>query len=101
MSTQSLTIEVMDAHQRKAICDVLHERKAQQKKWGEQNHEMPIWLAILHEETGELSECVLHRIFGGPQSEKQLGEAIQVAAVALQIVEYLRRQQAINPHIAP
>jgi NTP pyrophosphatase (non-canonical NTP hydrolase) len=76
-----------------AIKDVLRERKNQQQKWGEQNHEMPIWLAILHEETGELSEAVLHSIFGGPERNEVFKEAVHVAAVGLQIVEFLRRDK--------
>ena len=54
---------------------------------------MPTWLCILHEETGELSEAVLHRKFGGPEAFGELSEAIQVAAVALQIVEFLLRRK--------
>ena len=75
--------------QAQAVELILNERERQQAKWGEQNHEMPVWLAILHEETGELSQAVLHRIFGGPEAMGELGEAVQVAAVATQIVEYL------------
>lgn len=73
--------------------EILLERDKQDAKWGQQNHEMPIWLAILHEETGELSEAVLHKTFGGSKSENVLNEAIQVAAVALAIVEYLMSKE--------
>jgi len=75
-----------------ALKDVLRERKEQQHKWGEQNHDMPTWLAILHEETGELSEAVLHNKFGGPKRNNIFKESVQVAAVALQIVEFVRRK---------
>lgn len=85
------TFELADETQATAVRDVLKERKKQLEKWGIQNHEMTIWLAILHEETGELSEAVLHKIFGGPQRNYIFKEAVQVAAVALQIVEYLRQ----------
>lgn len=77
---------------RTAIQDVLCERRAQQEKWGEQNHDMSVWLEILHEETGELCEADLHHRFGGPKRNNVFKEAVQVAAVALQIVECLRRQ---------
>jgi hypothetical protein len=79
--------------QQMALKDVLREREAQQRKWGEQNHEMPVWLEILHEETGELCEADLHARFGGPKMNDVFKEAVQVAAVGLQIVEYLRRQK--------
>lgn len=36
--------------------EVVAERKRQDSGWGEQNHELPIWLAILMEEVGELAE---------------------------------------------
>lgn len=68
------------------------ERTRQTEKWGEQNHDMPTWMCILHEETGELSEAILHRKFGGPEAFGELGEAVQVAAVAMQIVEFLLRR---------
>lgn len=73
---------------------VLQERQKQNEKWGEQNHDMMTWLAILHEETGELAEACLHKKFGGPEAGNILHEAIQVAAVALQIVEFLLRTAA-------
>jgi len=53
---------------------------------------MPTWMCILHEETGELSEAILHRKFGGVEAFSELAEAIQVAAVAVQIVEFLLRR---------
>jgi len=83
----------MSAEQQWAIEQVVQERKRQTAKWGEQNHDMATWMLILHEETGELSETELHRIFGGPKADSQMNEAIQVAAVALQIVEYLKRHE--------
>jgi len=82
----------MSAEQKWAMEQVLRERARQNIKWGEQNHDMGTWMLILHEETGELSETELHRLFGGPKADSQMEEAIQVAAVALQIVEYLKRR---------
>jgi len=75
-----------------SIEEVLFERQRQFAKWGEQNHDMMTWLAILHEETGELAQASLHQKFGGPEAIRVMEEAVQVAAVALQIVEYLRRK---------
>lgn len=81
-----------------AVQDVLRERREQENKWSEKSHDMSIWLMILHEETGELAEAVLHHKFGGPKCNNVFKEARQVAGVALQIVECMRR--AIGPHNA-
>lgn len=70
---------------------VLRERQRQNAVWGEQNHDAGTWLAILLEEVGELSEAVLHRRFGGPKAGGIREECVQVAAVALQMVECIDR----------
>jgi NTP pyrophosphatase (non-canonical NTP hydrolase) len=74
-----------------AVGLVLNERQNQFLKWGNQNHDMMTWLAILHEETGELAQACLHKKFGGSKSDDVLHEAVQVAAVGLQIVEHLKQ----------
>lgn len=76
----------------KIILDILAERKRQNDKWGEQNHEPIIWSAILTEECGEFAEAALHNKFGGHAANGLREEAIQCAAVALQIIEYLDRR---------
>ncbi len=81
--------------QQVSVALVLEERRRQFEKWGEQNHDPFVWLSILSEEVGELSEAALHNRFGGhaahPDNFKK--EAIQVAAVALQIVEWIVLQE--------
>ena len=70
----------------KAIID---ERDRQDEKWGLQDHTLPMWLTILMEEVGELAAAVLGECFGTdkhPELDWQK-EAIQVAAVALAMVE--------------
>ncbi len=74
-----------------SLSDVLAERERQEEKWGEQNHDPFTYLAILTEEVGELSEAALHSRFGGPEADNIRAEAVQVAAVALAIVECLDR----------
>jgi|GEM_PF-1169025 len=74
-----------------ALEEVLAERMRQNAKWGEQNHDPITWLAILTEEVGEFSEAALHLRFGGPKAAGLRAEAVQVAAVALQIVECIDR----------
>ena len=89
--------------------DIREERKRQNEKWGEQNHPMlngrftieamteklymykalneilknPNWYSILLEE--------VYEAFAETKPEKQREEMIQVAAVAVQIIEYLDR----------
>lgn len=72
-----------------AIKEILKERVRQFNKWGDQDHSMEIWLAILTEEVGEFAECVLDNKFGGKHKENLQAELTQVAAVALQILEKL------------
>lgn len=74
-----------------ALASALMERARQNEKWGEQNHDLPTWSAILTEENGELAEAILHHKFGGPAASGVRMEAVQCAAVALQIVEFLDR----------
>lgn len=88
---KKLTISVLN--------DVLAEREHQDKKWGEENHELSKWVPILGEEFGELCQAVNETIFDNGPVERLKGgylnmrkEAIQVAAVAVAFVEYLDRQ---------
>jgi len=89
----------MGMHQlAKALASVVQERKRQEAKWGEQNHDPVYWLGILGEEFGELCQAVNETVFdNGPEERKKGGyenmraEAVQVAAVAIAFVEYLDR----------
>lgn len=83
----------LEQGQAEAVRRILGERHAQLVKWGQQNHDLPTWMCILHEETGELSEAILHQKFGGPEANNVFKEAVQVAAVACQIVEFLIRKR--------
>lgn len=74
-----------------ALNDVLAERSRQDAKWGEQNHDPFVFLAVLMEEVGELSQAALKVRFGGDTPSHMRGEAVQVAAVALAIIECLDR----------
>ena len=80
----------------KALEAIMLERAKQIAKWGEQNHPSYTWLAILVEEVGELGQAMLHTEFGGYAKGKVKTEAIHVAAVALQFVEYLIRQEELE-----
>jgi NTP pyrophosphatase (non-canonical NTP hydrolase) len=74
-----------------AIKDVVEERKRQEAKWGEQNHAPIYYLAILTEEVGEFAKECLTDHFGKTRTENLRVEAVQVAAVALAIIECLDR----------
>jgi NTP pyrophosphatase (non-canonical NTP hydrolase) len=81
-----------------ALDDVLFERECQDEKWGEQNHDPFTYGAILMEEVGEFSQAALNARFekiGSPdiRLEHLREEAVQVAAVALAIVECLDRKK--------
>lgn len=83
----------------KVINDVIRERKRQDDKWGEQNHDPIVWQGILGEEFGELCQAINETHFdNGPEERKKGGyvnmrtEAIQVAAVAVSFIEYLDRE---------
>ncbi len=74
------------------LAEVLRERTRQDKKWGEQNHHPMDWLSILGEEFGEVCEAA-----NRAQWDTHVGEfpfrqeCIEVAAVAVGIVESLDR----------
>jgi NTP pyrophosphatase (non-canonical NTP hydrolase) len=77
--------------------EIKQERKKQDKKWGIQNH-IPIeWCAILGEETGEVQKEALETHFNFKYYRKKRDyakyrkELIQVAAVAIAMIECLDR----------
>lgn len=72
-----------------AIELVRKERERQMKKWGKQNHDMFIWMSILTEEVGEAAQAALHQVFGGSAAGTFGIEIIHVAAVAVQIIEWI------------
>jgi NTP pyrophosphatase (non-canonical NTP hydrolase) len=77
-----------------AARDAIAERARQDAKWGELNHDPFVYLAILHEESGELAQAALKARFEDQAEgarERMRAEAVQVAAVALAIVECLDR----------
>jgi NTP pyrophosphatase (non-canonical NTP hydrolase) len=79
-----------------ALASVLEERKRQDAKWGEQNHDQFFWLAILMEEVGEFSQEILNQKFGcctATEMGNLREEAVHVAAVALSIIESMDRNQ--------
>lgn len=87
-----------------AIADVISERARQDAKWGEQNHDFTVWATVLGEEFGETCHAMLHYRSAAGQAENVEGdtdpaawlakvrnEAVQTAAVAVAIVEFIDR----------
>jgi NTP pyrophosphatase (non-canonical NTP hydrolase) len=79
-----------------ALLDVEAERHRQYAKWGLQTHPLTTWNTILSEEVGELAQAILrkHRLYYAAPERKYTAarkriraEAVQVAAVALAIVQ--------------
>ena len=73
------------------------ERLRQDELWGEQRHTLDRWLTILVEEVGEVAKAIQ-----GDDPDRVEGEAeeelVQVAAVAVQIIERIqeaRERQAL------
>jgi NTP pyrophosphatase (non-canonical NTP hydrolase) len=77
--------------QGRAMRDILAERKRQDEKWGEQNHDPFHYLVILMEEVGELAQAALHKRHGGEASGHLREESVHTAAVAMAIIECLDR----------
>lgn len=78
----------------KVFFDVRAERARQDKKFGIQNHSPEIWLAILGEEVGECNNAFLEMNFTKRKTIDDLREElVQVAAVAVQFVEFIDRQK--------
>ncbi|WP_237386175.1 MazG-like family protein [Xenorhabdus sp. Sc-CR9] len=77
-----------------AIRDVLTEMNRQDEKWGADRNLSPfVWQAILSEEVGEFAQAILHDEYGGEHAGTARAEMVQVAAVALQVIEMYDRVQ--------
>ncbi|NJB83641.1 nucleoside triphosphate pyrophosphohydrolase family protein [Wenyingzhuangia aestuarii] len=99
----------------KILKEIVLERKKQDKKWGEQNHSPMEWMPILMEEVGEASKEALEHHFNHPaldmEGEKACDlvqgiaqkerlnnyrkEVVQIAAVAVQMIECLDRNNNV------
>lgn len=90
---------------RKILDEIVEKRERQDKKFGVQNHPPLLWLAILGEEVGECNKAALeHECKYFYKQEAPLSklhelreEMVQVAAVALSILESLDRNELKEP----
>ncbi len=78
----------MTREQHSVIIDILEERDRQKAKWGDQVNPPFLWLAVLTEEVGELSQALLHNLFGGKAKGTAYKELVQVAAVCVAWMEH-------------
>ncbi len=87
--------------QNKIFSQIAKERKVQEEKWGEQNHNPFTWLSILMEEVGEASKAALeaeHGRFKYLSLDEYRKELIQVAAVAVAMIECLHRNEPMEKY---
>ena len=66
----------------------LNERTKQDSKWGEQNHDIFKWLAILGEEVGEINKAALENKY-----DEIINELVQTGAVVIAMIESLERNK--------
>jgi NTP pyrophosphatase (non-canonical NTP hydrolase) len=64
------------------------ERKRQDEKWGEQNHDDLSWLGILMEEVGEVARNIIQK-----KPDLTHEELVQLAAVAVAWLECVARRK--------
>lgn len=78
------------------------ERRRQNEKWGEQNHDPTLYLTILGEQFGEACRAALELRVGKWPESRLRKELLEVAAVAVAAVECLdRRKWAWGSHAVP
>ena len=79
----------------RALTLIAQRRYEQLEKWGEQEHTWSEWATILGEEYGELCEAINETVLNNATKpelgglENMVNEVVDVAAVALQMLEYL------------
>ncbi len=71
--------------------EIHQERKAQDEKWGEQNHSPENWLSILMEEVGEVARAMIEKKFNIKEKGNYREELVQCAAVLVSMVECFDR----------
>ncbi|MDC9588569.1 MazG-like family protein [Xenorhabdus sp. XENO-10] len=80
-----------------AMTDVISEMNRQDGKWGANRNLSPfVWQTILSEEVGEFAQAILHDEYGGSHAGTARAEMVQVAAVALQIIEMYDRLEQVK-----
>jgi NTP pyrophosphatase (non-canonical NTP hydrolase) len=79
------------------LAEVVKERKRQDEKWGQQNHNPFAWLAILGEEFGEVAKATVEAHFVAEASwAPYRKELLHVAAVAVAMIESFDRNVVVE-----
>jgi len=77
--------------------EISDERASQDAKWGDQRtRPLFVYNAILGEEVGEVAEALLEHEFGPVPIDRARAELIQVAAVAVAMVEAIDFQHGVS-----
>jgi len=81
-----------------ALKSVMEEMAAQDKKWGADNddHELSTWFLILSEEVGKFAQAKMHYECHGPKQYGLRSKLVNAAAVALQMIEYIDRNEMME-----
>jgi NTP pyrophosphatase (non-canonical NTP hydrolase) len=77
--------------------DVLEERGRQTETWGVQSLSWPEWILILTEEVGGAAQAASVVHWNGAKLDHLREELVQVAAVAVQIVEAIDAMETEQP----
>lgn len=85
--TQSDQMVPHMTRQQAAISDIKTERNDQDRRFGPQNHDPYVWLTILMEEVGEVAQAYNDYREKGRSIILYREELVQVAAVALAMIE--------------
>ena len=72
------------------------EHEAQVKKYGNQNHDIFVWGAVLGEEVGELNRAIIEERNSEGVLEQIENEAIQVATVAAKIAQMAKEKRLLD-----
>lgn len=96
MTLEPTHIEILRGRMYPIVNKVLTERLRQDRKWGEQNHELHVWTDILGEEIGEISKALLEEQFGDGTNEHIAVELVQSAAVIFAMLEFMERHDMVK-----
>ena len=75
------------------LMEVSNERDKQIEKWGVRDLHPFIHMSVLVEEVGEASQAILKSTFGGKSWSDYRKELVQIAAVAVDMIETMDREQ--------
>lgn len=86
----------MSEIQRDVLADISDERERQDALFGQQNHHPAYWLALIGKQTGQLGQAVVNREWASLENRDRMTakvreEAVQVAAVAVAMIEAIDR----------